>query len=208
MRSIKDQIKNNIQEKIKNHIPGISGFELAKKSAVCIPLIKNNDDSYKVLFEVRSSGLDAQPQDICLPGGMLEKDEKPMEAAVREIREELLISENQLSFLGRGDMLYMGNLIIHTFAFELFDYDYRFNEESEEVFCVPLDFFINTEPEEYIIERNVVIPDNFPFDRIHGGRNYRWRSNRSSTYFYRWENRDIWGITAKIMKDFTKILRA
>ena len=49
--------------------------------------------------------------------------------------------------------------------------------------------------------------EDFPFDRIRGGRDYPWRKARRAIYFYSYEGREIWGMTARIMKAFVRILR-
>ena len=193
-------------EKIRNHIPRKTGLEKAKVSAVCIPLIIGKDGEKSVLFEVRSADLPEQPGDICLPGGMLEAGETPRQAALRELSEELLLDTEEAELLGDGDVLYNGSVIIHTFVVRIPDRAYSGDEEVAEVFTVPLSFFFENEPEVYYVERSASPGEDFPFDRIRGGRDYQWRTVKSPTYFYQWADRTIWGITAKIMRDFAAML--
>lgn len=194
-------------EKIKNHKPTLIGLRESKKAAVCIPLIKT-EDGYDVLFEVRSSKIDSQPGDICFPGGMVEAGENCPDAAVREMCEELLVQTGQVEILGALDILAtIGGLLIYPYAAILHDYRGTFStDEVEQVFRVPLSFFLENKPEIYETVLKVVPGEDFPYERIHGGRDYQWRQRRDSVYFYRYGARDIWGLTARIMASFVELL--
>ena len=78
--------------RISRHKASIIGMDQARKSAVCIPLI-DTADGFDVLFEIRSSQIQSQPGDVCFPGGMVEPGETEAQAAVREMREELLVDQ-------------------------------------------------------------------------------------------------------------------
>ena len=100
-----------------------------------------------------------------------------------------------------------GNLV-YPYAAILRDYEGTYSEdEVAEVFTVPLKFFLETEPEEFFAKVGSEPEENFPFDRIHGGRDYPWRKSRRAIYFYSYEGWEIWGMTARIMKAFVRILR-
>ncbi|MCF0228703.1 MAG: CoA pyrophosphatase [Parasporobacterium sp.] len=200
-------MQHELIRKIEEHIPGIGGTDKAILSAVCIPLIKNESGEYEVLFEVRSASLIDQPKDICFPGGMSEKDEYPEDTALRELTEELLISPLQVRIIGEGDVRIFGNLVVYPYIVELKDYNFTFNEESDEVFSVPLKFITETEPEKYLVERKTVPAPDFPYERIQGGKDYKWRDQKSYTYFYQWKDKTIWGITAQLVKDLADIIR-
>ena len=192
---------------IKNHTPDIIGKTRMFYGAVIIPLIETND-GYDVLFEVRSSKIEAQPGDICLPGGAMEGEETAPETAIRETCEELLIKPEQIEIVGPSDIFREDRMTIRPFAALLKDYIGTFSTgEVEKVFRVPLNFFLNTEPEEYIIPYKPQFSDDFPFDRIVGGRDYKWRKVEQSALFYQYEEYTIWGFTARIMKGFADIIR-
>ena len=76
-----------------------------------------------------------------------------------------------------------------------------------ETFLVPLSFFLETEPEIYRAQVQVMPGEDFPFDKIQGGRDYNWRKRREEMLFYHYGEHSIWGITAKIMRAFVKIYR-
>lgn len=180
----------------------------AHESAVLIPLIRNADGSTSLLFEVRSSRLDAQPGDICFPGGGIEEGETAEEAALRETTEELLVRPDQVRILGRLDgMMGPGGGAIWPVIGELKEYDGSFSkDEVGEVFRVPLNFFMNTEPERYGVTLVTVPDDDFPYDKINGGRNYGWSKKHQTMLFFEYENRVIWGFTARAVWRFRKFL--
>lgn len=195
-------------EKLSQHKSTLIGIGDCMKSAVCIPLIETAQ-GYDILFEVRSSKIIHQPGDVCFPGGMLEPEETAKEAAVRETEEELLIRREQISVIGLMDVLYTGNrLMIYPYAAVLQDYQNTYSrDEVETVFRVPLAFFLNTEPEVYRVEAQVIPGEDFPYDLVHGGKEYRWRNRREDILFYQYEGHVIWGLTAKIMRSFSGIYR-
>ena len=176
------------------------------KAAVCIALIENGED-FDVLFEVRSSQIPDQPGDVCFPGGAVEPGETYEEAAVRETCEELLIRPSQIEIIGPSDIMHARTTMIYPFAGILTDYEGTFNEdEVAEVFRVPFQFFRETEPDKYLVEAPARPGDDFPFELISGGRNYKWRVMHTTELFYQYEGHVIWGLTARILYSFLEII--
>ena len=83
------------------------------------------------------------------------------------------------------DKLYSGgSLVMHSFAVEVTEYQNTFSQaEVDEVFTVPLKFFLHTDPECYVIRAKVEPGEDFPYELICGGREYRWRSERKKFAF-------------------------
>lgn len=104
----------DIKNKIKDNKPYINGWERMKRSSIIIPLVKINNEIC-ILFEVRAKKLSSQPGDICFPGGKIDGNEAPKEAAIREVFEELGIKDvdiiNELDTVVRYD-----NIIIHPYV--------------------------------------------------------------------------------------------
>ncbi len=192
---------------LRNHKPTLIGLTAAKKAAVCIPLIMT-DFGWDILFEVRAAGMASQPGDVCFPGGSLEPGETAKEAAVRETMEELLVSEDQIEILGLMDVFAGGggNFFVYPYAGILTGYEGTFSaDEVESVFRVPLSFFLENEPEVYHTSMKVVPREDFPYERIHGGRDYAWRERTEEVFFYKYGKYDIWGMTAKMAHGFAKL---
>ena len=184
---------------LQNEIPGVIIDEESRVSSVIIPIVMKDDEPH-VLFEVRSSSIPEQPGDICFPGGMIEEGESPKEAALRECIEELCIDEKQCQILGPSLIFHAPSMSVFPFIAEIKDYKGTFSEyESSEVFMVPLSFFKENEPERYALEWQRKASDDFPYERIVGGKNYKWRRQIQSEMFYSYQGRSIWGITAKII---------
>lgn len=191
-----------IKEKIANTSPYINGWDKNKRAAVIIPLIKVNDD-INILFEVRSKKLNAQPGDICFPGGRIDNDETPKEAAVRELYEELGIRNinivNELDLTVRHD-----GMIIHTFVGVIEETSEILINKSEvdHVFYIPIEYLASYKPLESVGKLLVKRPADFPYDLIFNGENYKFKDGKYVSLFYKFKDYVIWGITANILKNF------
>lgn len=187
-------------EHLSNRIPERIEHEKEKVSAVLLPLIKK-DGRYHILFEVRSNKLTHQPGEICFPGGRRESGETSMQAAIRETCEELLVSESDIQLYGPLDyFLSPAGLRIDAYLGELTNYDGQFSkDEVSDVFAVPLEFFQNNQPERYYNKIQILPEDDFPFDKIPGGRDYPWAKGKYEVLFYEYDGYMIWGLTAKIL---------
>lgn len=193
--------------RISRHKASIIGMDQARKSAVCIPLI-DTADGFDVLFEIRSSQIQSQPGDVCFPGGMVEPGETEAQAAVREMREELLVDASQIHMVGPMDIFPASWLYVYPFVVLLEQYGNTFStDEVEAVFRVPLQFFLETEPEVYYTRMKVIPGEDFPYDRIYGGRNYGWRERREEIFFYQYKQYNIWGMTAKMIEALARLIR-
>ena len=147
--------------RISRHKASIIGMDQARKSAVCIPLI-DTADGFDVLFEIRSSQIQSQPGDVCFPGGMVEPGETEAQAAVREMREELLVDASQIHMVGPMDIFPASRLYVYPFVVLLEQYGNTFStDEVEAVFRVPLQFFLETEPEVYYTRMKVIPGEDY-----------------------------------------------
>ena len=170
-----------------------------KHYSVAIPFV----DEENLLFQVRSDKLSRQPGDICFPGGAVEDGESPKQAAVRELTEELEITANQISIHEESFLLVNAPAIIHCFPCHIIGYGGSFNlDEVTEVFYVPIKYFENTFPKLYEVEWKPEFPEDFPFDKIYGGKDYGWRKRKSKIRFYEYQGHVIWGMTARILEAF------
>ncbi len=192
--------------KLKNRKPNISSKGNYVRSSILIPLIKNNDD-ISILFEIRSKSLKKQPNEICLPGGRIEKGEDELEAAIRETSEELCLNPDNISIIGASDTLITPfNYLIYTFFGFLNNYNYTFNNEVKEIFTVPLSKLISQKPACHYINVSMRPNDDFPYHLIQNGKSYEWGKSTYPVYFYEYNDKIIWGITAKIIRDFISLI--
>ncbi|HOE56949.1 MAG TPA: CoA pyrophosphatase [Bacillota bacterium] len=192
--------------KLAGRKTNICDREIYKEFSVLIPVIKA--DRHFLLFEIRSESLNNQPNEICFPGGRIESLESKQQAAVRETSEELLIPESQISIIAELDTVVTPfNSILYPFVGELREYKGTFNtEEVRSVFTVPMSFFIDTAPLCHDIDIKMRPREDFPYHMVQEGRNYPWGKGRYPVYFYTYEDRIIWGITARIINNFVSLL--
>lgn len=199
---------DNIYEKFESRTATPEGMYTSY--AVLIPLIFV-DDELHLLFEVRSEKLNTQPGEICFPGGKIEENETNMESAIRETCEELNIKDSNIEILGATDFVVTPfNLILYPFIGVLNNMatkDINYNQdEVGSIFTVPLDFFINNDPEIHYFKTKLDVSKKFPFNKIQNGKVYNFRSGKYPIYFYEYNNNVIWGMTARIIKNFVDIL--
>ncbi|WHX98854.1 CoA pyrophosphatase [Neobacillus sp. DY30] len=199
-----------VESKLKNHTPSILGSDKFSRYAVMVPLIQK-EDGIHVLFEVRSLQLRRQPGEICFPGGRIDpQDIDEKSAAIRETIEELGIRRESISEVYPLDfMISPFGMMIYPFAAIIKEPEKIQPNPAEvgEVFTVPLPYFIENDPDIYHIHFKVEPEENFPFDLIVGGENYNWRTRALDEYFYRYDEKAIWGLTAKILSHFIEIIK-
>ena len=182
-----------------------------RRSAVLVPLIFSDEtpgEEPLLLFEQRSFALKHQPGEVCFPGGMVEEGETPRETALREICEELLIRPEQVEILSPLNPFESStDQTISAFVGRVTGYRGSFSrDEVEQVFTVPLSWFLSHEPDRYTTMRTVVPGEDFPYDLIPGGRNYPWKRIRHTVPVYPDTDPVIWGLTARITDALCKAL--
>lgn len=175
---------------------------------VLLPLYQRNNELY-ILFEVRASKLKRQPGEICFPGGSTENGENSWEAAIRETCEELLVNREDIVVIDELDEfeIYSGGILKPIIGI-LTRYEFTFStDEVSEVFLVPLKYFLENEPEFFDISMKSVPEEEFPFDRIPGGKDYTFFMGHRDVCFYEFDGYNIWGLTAGIIYDFINLLK-
>ena len=172
---------------------------------IMLPLVRVASEIH-VLFEIRSLTLRTQPGDVCFPGGKMDPDDKsPLDCAVRETKEELGIDGDHINEIIQLDYLISeSGRIIYPFAGVLKGLNAICRNEAEvdEVFTVPLNHFIETPPKEYKVKFHAEPEENFPYELIHMGRDYNFGKREIKELFYLYEDKVIWGLTAKVLHHF------
>ncbi len=193
---------------LKGRRPGFIDDERMNYYAVMVPVVIKNEEPH-ILFEVRAGSLRRQPGEICFPGGRRDGDETPIDNAVRETAEELYISPDQIEVIAQMDTLRtVYDTEVSVVLGILHDYEMTYSKhECAEVFLVPLRFFMENDPDEYINTVYTQTADDFPHDKVPGGKHYRWRSGTRSVYFYEYDAYVIWGLTAYIMQGVVKTMK-
>jgi 8-oxo-dGTP pyrophosphatase MutT (NUDIX family) len=168
--------------------------------AVAVPVYR---DSF--LFEVRAENI-SQPLEVSFPGGRIEEFETPKDAALRELREEICITNCRL-IRDLEPLITPFNTVIFPFLVSLDTNELRVNsEEVKETFLVPIDNFGEPYAVGYV---NVELRprEDFPFSLIPYGEDYPWKKGVYKVFFYKYNNYVIWGLTARIAQRAYEVLR-
>lgn len=198
-------------EKIfKNRKP--RSFSNYRYFSVLVPLVYVKGTAH-LLFEVRSSNLKRQPNEVCFPGGKVEANETPEACALRETSEELCIPIEKMKIISELDyIITYSNFTMYSYLGVLEYEDVQsmhFNKsEVKDVFLVPFDFFINAKPLSYEAEVGpIIIGDDFPYHLIQNGKNYNWRKGKIPIFIYQYQDKVIWGLTARIIENMVGIIK-
>lgn len=199
----------HLLRKLKDRPSGILGGNQFTKFAVLLPLIEKEDDLH-ILFEVRALDLRRQPGEICFPGGKIDKtDRDEQHSAIRETSEELGIPEKSIT------NVYPLDYMVSPFGTIIYPYVGMISEpgsilpnpsEVGEIFTVPLTFLKHAQPEIYKVQFKMKPENAFPFHLIAGGENYDWQTRQMEEYFYYYNGKVIWGLTARVLKHFLEVI--
>ncbi len=191
-------------------------------SAVLVSIVYLNDE-YHFLFEKRSPKI-RQGGEVSFPGGEFDKqrDKTLQDTALRETIEELGIDEGSIELLGKMGTLVapMGITIDPYIAFLKINSFDELNidvNEVEKVFTIPISYFLKNKPSVYHI--NVTAR---PFSVDEKGNNIEllpvkklglpahygntWRKAKHKVLVYSSPGEIVWGMTAKIVQEFCKII--
>lgn len=184
-----DRLSESIKSILDSYQPDVWSEEHVVPAAVLIPLFIKNDEVH-VLLTVRTDKVETHKGQISFPGGMRERGDRDLlETALRETNEEVGIDPHDVQVLGELDQLIsITDFIITPYVGIIpHPYSYKPSEaEIAELLEVPLAFFLD--------KANVRSEM----------RDYRGRT--INLYFYDYGRHLIWGITAKILRGFLKLL--
>lgn len=170
--------------------------------SVLVPLVEK-DGELHILYEVRAENLKRQPGEVCFPGGRIENGESAEECAVRETSEELNIRPEDIRIIAQMDFLHTySNFTLYSLL-GVIDYNVVSKitvnpDEVKEIFLVPVSFLAENEPEIYCFDVLPNIGPDFPYEKINLPNGYNWRKGKSTVPIYRYGDRVIWGLTARI----------
>jgi len=173
-----------IQRKLDSLTPRRLSEECPGEAAVLIGLVQR-DGQTCLLLTRRTEDVATHKGQISFPGGMREpEDLSSVDTALRETQEELGLPSSSIEILGEfHEYLAVTDQRVRCHAGSIAP-DAKFQPQSSEVAYVlevPFEFFAETDP---------VVEQRFRQGRI------------QDIYFYNFHGETIWGLTARIIKDF------
>ncbi len=164
----------------------LSGY--TKEAAVLIPVFEREGEPAFLLTK-RTESVETHKGQISFPGGMRCSHENLRETALRETFEEIGIAPDQIEIVGQ----------FHDY---LSSTEYRV---TPFVGFLPGSFSIQPQPQEVaeILEvpfRIFTDPSHLRIEKMRRG------SGTIDVYFYSYGSHQIWGLTARIIRDFLREL--
>jgi len=160
-----------------------------RRAAVLLPLVRDDDGEYSLVFSRRADTLAAHSGQIAFPGGSVEPGETLEAAVIREAEEEVGIPSASVELIGRlDDLITNSGFLVAPYCglvYERVEYVMQQSEVAE-VFEVPIAALLDErQPEVRYV----------PF-----------RKKRYPAYFYRYRDYEIWGLTGRIVKEFLDLV--
>lgn len=169
--------------------PGFDPPERLREAAVLVPLVRH-PDQLTIIFTQRTAHLAAHAGQISFPGGHIEdEDAHPEAAALRETREEIGLDPVHIDLIGRLDTYVTRTGFRVTPVVGLVTPPFTLApdpKEVDEVFEVPLEFFLRPDTPERCSRE------------FQGARRY--------FYAFPYHNRFIWGATAGMLVNLRDVL--
>jgi 8-oxo-dGTP pyrophosphatase MutT (NUDIX family) len=182
---LRDQIRQRLAEFEQRRLT--TGFS---REAAVLLLVFELEGQPHLLLTRRTQDVRTHKGQISFPGGMRLDGESLDRTALRETFEEVGISETQIELLGR----------FHDYV------------SSSEYLVVPFVGFIQdvftTEPQAREVAEILQVPFQVFTDPARMRVESMLRSGKlMDIYFYSFAPHEIWGLTARIIKDFLEMLR-
>lgn len=182
---LKRRIKRILAGREKRRIttPGLA------PAAVLVPIFEKEGQHY-ILFIERTQSVEYHKGEISFPGGVKERGESALNAALRESYEEIGLHPEDAEVLGELDeeQTLTSNFVVFPFvAFIPFPYEFRVSR-GEVQKLIPVPFSALRDPKN--LEEKPIVQDG----------------QEHLTYFYHVEGQVIWGATARILKKFLDLV--
>jgi 8-oxo-dGTP pyrophosphatase MutT (NUDIX family) len=163
--------------------PEPAALARARPAAVLLPIV-DRPGGLSFLLTLRAWGLRAHSGQVAFPGGKIDAGETPLEAALREAREEIGLEERFVEPLGWLDPYFTGTgfRVAPLVALVEPSFAPKINKgEVDEVFETPFTFLMDA--------------------ANHRLEEREWQGRRRKYYAMPHEGRYIWGATAGILRN-------
>lgn len=181
---------DKILEILQSRTPLTISREQVKPAAVLVPIQEQKDGDYLVLTQ-RAEMLNSHRGQVAFPGGGVNPEDKgDLEAALRESHEEIGIDPRHVRVLGQLDQVTAGSNYLVTPFVGVIPSPYKFClnlAETAAVFSVPISALLD--PKSFSMEARFFA--DYP---------------REPIYHFHYEEWDIWGATARIIKQLLELV--
>jgi len=178
-----------IKARLQSRLPVRLEMEHSGRAAVLIPILSHGQESAFLLTQ-RTHRVQTHKGQISFPGGLREAtDENLLQTALRETWEEIGLQPQAISVLGEFDEYFsVTGLIVTPFVGWITE---------------PLELVPNPEEVEEILRVPFTVFQDSRLLRIE-----KWiRSGaEQDVYFYDYQGKEVWGLTARIIRDFIQML--
>ena len=183
---VADRIGQILQARAAEKWPDPESY---KAAAVLVP-VQETADGERIVLTRRAAHLNHHQGQIAFPGGKIyPEDSGPLAAALRESQEVIGINPADVRVLGQLDQVTAAYSFLITPFVGIIPHPYSFvvnRDETAEVFTVPIAELLHQT--RFEIEPR---PQN--------------STRRDPIYHFHYDGRDIWGATARIVKQFLEI---
>ncbi|MEK7705700.1 MAG: CoA pyrophosphatase [Myxococcota bacterium] len=163
---------------------------MARRAAVLLPFRACGNEVEELVLTRRADALDVHAGQVAFPGGRIEaNDASPEAAALREAREELGLSSEQVRIVGRLDeMVTITNFHV-TPVVGIVQCDVALRPDPEEVarvFGIPVVRLLDPQGWEQ--------------------REHEYRGNLFRVWHFPYDGEDVWGVTGIILRGLVELM--
>jgi len=181
---IRERVRDSLARAQPKRLAG--GYD--REAAVLMPIFERGDEPHFLLTR-RTEEVSTHKGQISFPGGMRHDGESLQQTALRETFEEVGVEPSRVEILGRfNDYISITGHLVAPFAGYLAENFTVVLQKAEVAEVLEVPFRIFSDPARLRTERM------FRLGRF------------MDVYFYRYEPHEIWGLTARMIKDFIDVL--
>jgi 8-oxo-dGTP pyrophosphatase MutT (NUDIX family) len=182
-----DDFHDRLSRILTARTPRRVSLDDARDAAVLVPVV--GSPAPALIFTVRTESLPSHKGQISFPGGSIDPDESPVEAALREANEEIGIEPDAVEVLGELDSMptFVSGYVIAPVVGWLTEMPELVPNPAEvaEVFAVPIAELV---------------------DDIHAQPGFTHHGQTYPTEAWLWDDHVIWGVTARLLRTFLDML--
>lgn len=188
MRPMPEDFRRRLGQAIAAHDPQHASAEEGRAAAVLLPVVGGDEPA--LIFTLRTETLSSHKGQISFPGGSIDPgDADAAAAASREAHEEIGLDPGDVTVLGELDTFptYVSGYVVTPVVGWL-------------------DSLPELVPNPAEVARVLVVPLSALTDEIRSDPGFVHEGRTYPTEAWLWEGNVIWGVTARVLRDFLELL--